>query len=208
MIFAPLAVSRQTQREGEKLGVHVTVCKTQPDISDGVNVTNYEKLHHFAPEGFGGLVLDESSILTGFDGSSRKALESGHIRIQKAFNEALPTTHQQCSEKIEHNRLMCCLGTEVPKCEILVSIKTLFDDERTRKTPSGYEPYKDVSDEHCFRIMARTCAWHIYKTVTKGQEEWAGVDTSEGYHLDEGDRRFWARVYESMAYNTDQPEEE
>ncbi len=139
-------------------------------------------------------------------------LEYGHIRIGEAFKNALPKTHQHCSrsapEKIEHNRLVCCLGTEVPKCEILISIKTLFDEERERKSPSGLKPYSDVTDEHCYRIMARTCAWHIYKTTTKGKEEWAGVDTSEGYHLDEGDRRFWARVYESMAYNPEQSEEE
>lgn len=74
LIFAPLAVSRQTQREGEKLGVDVSVCKTQSDVRDGINVTNYEKLHHFIPDGFGGLVLDESSILKGFDGKTRKAI--------------------------------------------------------------------------------------------------------------------------------------
>ena len=70
-------------------------------------------------------------------------LEYGHIRIGEAFKNALPKTHQHCSrsapEKIEHNRLVCCLGTEVPKCEILISIKTLFDEERERKSPSGSE---------------------------------------------------------------------
>lgn len=139
-------------------------------------------------------------------------LEYGHERIGKAFSGEMPSQHRHCSlsqpEQICENRLVCCLGTEVPKCEILLSIKTLFDEERRRTVPAGFKPYEHVTDEHCYRIMARTCAWHIYKTVTKGQEGWGGVDTSEGYHLDESDRRFWARTYESMAHNPDEEEKE
>jgi superfamily II DNA or RNA helicase len=74
LIVAPLAVSAQTQREGEKFGVPVTVCKEASDVRPGVNITNYERLGKFDPEPFTGLVLDESSILKGFDGKTRKAL--------------------------------------------------------------------------------------------------------------------------------------
>ena len=75
LIFAPLAVSRQTEREGVKFGIHVTVCEQQSDIQPGVNITNYEKLAHFPDASqFGGVVLDESSILKGMDGKTRKAL--------------------------------------------------------------------------------------------------------------------------------------
>lgn len=74
LIFAPLAVAEQTQREGQKFGVEVTVCATQADIVNGVNITNYEKMHHFVPDDLGGVVLDESSILKGFDGKTRQSL--------------------------------------------------------------------------------------------------------------------------------------
>ena len=74
LIFAPLAVSQQTHGEGVKFGIPVTVCRSQSDIRDGVNITNYEKMAHFSPDGLGGVVLDESSILKGFDGKTRKAL--------------------------------------------------------------------------------------------------------------------------------------
>jgi len=75
LIFAPLAVSQQTKREGVKFHVPVNVCARQSDATGGVNITNYEKLAHF-PDAlqFGGVVLDESSILKGFDGKTRKAL--------------------------------------------------------------------------------------------------------------------------------------
>lgn len=74
LIFAPLAVARQTQREGDKFGIPVNVCEGQEDIKPGVNITNYEKLHHFTPDGLAGIVLDESSILKAYDGATRKAL--------------------------------------------------------------------------------------------------------------------------------------
>jgi len=74
LIFAPLAVAKQTQKEGRKFGVDVTVAATQNDIVNGVNVTNYHKLHHFSPDSFAGIVLDESSILKGEDGHYRKQL--------------------------------------------------------------------------------------------------------------------------------------
>lgn len=74
LILAPLAVVQQTCREGEKFGVDVTACRTQADAGASVNVTNYEMLRHFNPEGFGAIVLDESSILKAFDGKVRRAI--------------------------------------------------------------------------------------------------------------------------------------
>src|SRR5574337_145462 len=74
LILAPLAVAQQTRREGEKFGIHVTVCRTDADARPGVNVTNYDRLHHFDPARFSGLVLDESSILKSFDGSVRQQI--------------------------------------------------------------------------------------------------------------------------------------
>jgi superfamily II DNA or RNA helicase len=74
LILAPLAVSRQTRREGEKFGVPVTICRSQDDVRDGVNIANYEMLEHFSPEAFGGIVLDESSILKAYGGKTCNAI--------------------------------------------------------------------------------------------------------------------------------------
>lgn len=63
LILAPLAVSRQTKLEGEKFGIEVNICRTQSDVKDGINITNYEMLKHFNPNEFICVVLDESSIL-------------------------------------------------------------------------------------------------------------------------------------------------
>jgi len=71
LILAPLAVSEQTVREGEKFGVSVNICRDQSEIKPGVNITNYEMLHKFDCESFSGVVLDESSILKSFTGKVR-----------------------------------------------------------------------------------------------------------------------------------------
>lgn len=63
LILAPLAVSKQTKQEGEKFGIDVNICRTQEDVKDGINITNYEMLNHFNPNEFVCVVLDESSIL-------------------------------------------------------------------------------------------------------------------------------------------------
>ena len=73
LIFAPLAVSQQTAREGDKFGVPVTIVRSQSDVKPGVNIANYEMIEHFHPSGFAGIVLDESSILKG-DGPMRRAI--------------------------------------------------------------------------------------------------------------------------------------
>lgn len=74
LILAPLAVNAQTVREGEKINLVVNQCESQDDVINGVNITNYEKIHKFNSDNFGAIVLDESSILKNFDGKTRKLL--------------------------------------------------------------------------------------------------------------------------------------
>ncbi len=81
LILAPLAVSSQTAREAEKLNLPVTICKTSDDVSTGINITNYEKLHYFSPDQFNAIVLDESSILKSFSGKVRQDIQSFAERI-------------------------------------------------------------------------------------------------------------------------------
>ena len=74
LILTPLAVAFQTVKEGEKIGVEVTHRREGIEKSDRIVVTNYERLHHFEPGDFQGVVCDESSILKNFDGETRKAV--------------------------------------------------------------------------------------------------------------------------------------
>jgi len=74
LILAPLAVSQQTKREGLKFGIDVNICRDQSDVKIGINITNYEKLDKFHASEFGGVVLDESSIIKNFAGKIRNQI--------------------------------------------------------------------------------------------------------------------------------------
>jgi hypothetical protein len=74
LLLAPLAVASQTVREGKLLGYEIHFCRSQDDVKPGLNITNYEILHHFEPVLFEGVVLDESSILKSFTGKIRTEL--------------------------------------------------------------------------------------------------------------------------------------
>lgn len=74
LLLAPLAVAAQTIREGSELGYEIHMCRSQDDVKPGLNIANYEMLHHFEPVLFEGVVLDESSILKSFTGKIRTDL--------------------------------------------------------------------------------------------------------------------------------------
>ncbi len=63
LILAPLAVAEQTAEEGQSIGVAVTHAREGADVRPGITITNYDRLHKFDVARFGGVVLDESSII-------------------------------------------------------------------------------------------------------------------------------------------------
>ena len=72
LYLTPLAVGPQTIREAEKFGIQARLCRdgvVKP--GDHIVVANYERLHYFNPDDFGGVVCDESSILKSFAGQRR-----------------------------------------------------------------------------------------------------------------------------------------
>lgn len=70
LILAPLSVSSQTVEEAEKFGMRA-FRSIDGRLPHGVGIitTNYERLKHFDPDVFGGVICDESSILKNFDGA-------------------------------------------------------------------------------------------------------------------------------------------
>lgn len=74
LIVAPLTVGAQTLREAQKFGYSAAICRTQADVTPGINITNYEMLQHFDGKSFAGVVLDESSILKNYTGKMRNQI--------------------------------------------------------------------------------------------------------------------------------------
>jgi superfamily II DNA or RNA helicase len=71
LILAPLAVSGQTIKEGSKFGIEI---RKYDGNCNGVQIVNYEQLDNIDCSIFSGIVLDESSILKNFEGSTKKSI--------------------------------------------------------------------------------------------------------------------------------------
>lgn len=74
LILTPLAVARQMQRECEAIGIESRIVREQSDVWSGVNIANYERLPKLDTTAFGGVVLDESSVLKSFTGPTKRML--------------------------------------------------------------------------------------------------------------------------------------
>lgn len=71
LILTPLAVSYQTAREADKFSIECVRATDGANLRPAIYATNYERLHHFNPDDFAGVVCDESSILKNFAGVRR-----------------------------------------------------------------------------------------------------------------------------------------
>lgn len=75
LILAPLAVTQQTKREGEKFGIEVHPVRDQSECVNGINITNYEMLPHFDPSHFVAVILDESGCIKHKEAKTRMMLQ-------------------------------------------------------------------------------------------------------------------------------------
>lgn len=79
--LAPLAVSAQLEREARKFNIPARLSRSADDVGPGTNITNYQKIEHFDLSRFGGVILDESSILKSVDGHYRTKLIEACAKI-------------------------------------------------------------------------------------------------------------------------------
>ena len=104
LILTPLAVAGQMVREGEKFGIPARQIRDQCDVGRGVMVANYERLPKLDPSAFGGIVLDESSILKSFAGKTRnllmEAFGNTHYRLAATATPS-PNDHMELGNHAE-----------------------------------------------------------------------------------------------------------
>lgn len=77
LMLAPLAVGPQHVREANRLGIEAKVIRDDSEVSGAcIYVLNYDRLDKIDATKFGGVILDESSILKSFTGiTTRKLIE-------------------------------------------------------------------------------------------------------------------------------------
>lgn len=74
LLLAPLAVAEQHEREAGEFGIEARIVTASGHGDDVIDITNYQKLDRFDLSVFGGVALDESSILKSYDGHYRNKL--------------------------------------------------------------------------------------------------------------------------------------
>lgn len=71
LILTPLAVAGQFEQEAQRFGFDAHHSR-RGEVESPIVIANYERLHLFDSDQFGGICCDESSILKSFDGFRRR----------------------------------------------------------------------------------------------------------------------------------------
>jgi DNA modification methylase/superfamily II DNA or RNA helicase len=116
LIVAPLNVAEQTIGEAEKLNIKVTRVHNPID-SDCIQITNYQKLHHFIGHPYDAIVLDESSILKSLDGKTRTMLIKEFSGIPRRLCCTATPAPNDLAELANHSEFLGIM----PRNEMLAS---------------------------------------------------------------------------------------
>jgi hypothetical protein len=74
LLLTPLAVGPQMLRKAEFFGVDAVRSRDGSFTGKRIVITNYQQLHRFNPDDFGGAICDESSCIKDFDGQTTAAV--------------------------------------------------------------------------------------------------------------------------------------
>lgn len=155
LVLTPLAVAPQMVAEAAKFGIEAER-SSDGKASGKIVVANYERLHHFDPSDFVGLVCDESSILKNCDGVTRAAVTDF---ARKMSYRLLCTATPSPNDLIE-------LGTSSEALGYMGfndMLSTFFKKDADRKTNSrkdefrsGVWRFRGHAERHFFMWV---CAW-------------------------------------------------
>lgn len=121
LILTPLAVARQMQRECEAIGIDARVIREQSEAGPGVNIANYERLPKLDTTAFGGVILDESSILKSFSGPTKRMLcEAFNATPYRLAATATPAPNDHM-ELGNHSEFLGHLGSMEMLCRWFVN---------------------------------------------------------------------------------------
>ena len=151
LLIAPLAVSAQTIREGQKFGIE---CHRSHDgkCKDGITITNYERLHMFDSNDYAGVVCDESSAIKNFDGERQKVVTQF---MRKIPYRLLCTATAAPNDYIELGTSAEALG-ELGRMDML---SRFFRNDENSNHPIWWGArwqFKAHAEEHFWRWV---CSW-------------------------------------------------
>lgn len=160
LILTPLAVAFQTVKEGEKFGIEVTHRRDGLRAGDRIVVTNYERLHHFDPEDFAGVVCDESSILKHYTGATQKNVTRFLCKMPYRM---LCTATAAPNDYVELGTSSEALG-ELSNSEMLTRFFKYLDDKGQKKESMQQADAEKVQSYYgklSFRVAQTIGQWRL-----------------------------------------------
>lgn len=121
LILTPLAVARQMHRECEAVGVDARVIREDTEVWHGVNIANYERLPRLDTSKFGGVVLDESSILKSFSGPTKRMLCEAFAETPYRLAATATPAPNDHMELGNHSEFLGLLGSMEMLCRWFVN---------------------------------------------------------------------------------------
>lgn len=170
LILAPLAVSHQTAREGEKFGIEVGV-SLDGKVAGKITVINYERLHKADPADFVGVVCDESSILKHWSGKTQKAVTRFNSKVPYRL---LCTATPSPNDFVEMGTSSEALGELTYSAMLETFFRQISDDEKKKKaTADGIVHSKRLS----WRVIQSIGQWalkaHAFEPFWKWVSSWS-----------------------------------
>jgi hypothetical protein len=153
LVLTPLSVGAQTVREAEKFGIEAKQSR-DGSINAPIVVTNYQQLHKFDWQAFGGVVCDESSILKNFDGQIKSQVTAF---LRKLPYRLLCTATAAPNDYIELGTSSEALG-ELGFMDMLNRFfkKAEATTSRSDEFRSGIYRFRGHSESHFWRWV---CSW-------------------------------------------------
>jgi hypothetical protein len=128
LIVAPLAVTFQTRGEAHKFGLDADISR-DGTVTAPLTITNYDRLEHFRPEDFGGVVCDESIAIKAFDGHP-----AGH-RDRVPADPALSVAgHRHCGAERLHRARHVQRGPRTAGATSTCSTRYFVNERQTSDT--------------------------------------------------------------------------
>jgi len=149
LILTPLAVSHQTCREAEKFGIEAHR-SSDGTVMPHITVTNYERLKHFDPADFAGVVCDEASIIKHWTGATQKGVTRFLSKIPYRLLCTATPAPNDYTEMGTHSE---ALGDLTHSQMIETFFRQVSDDEKKRLATAD-----DV-------IHSRRLSWRVLQSM-------------------------------------------
>jgi hypothetical protein len=142
LMLAPLAVGHQHAKEAERLGVEAKVVRDGAEVKGaGVWITNYDRLEKFDPDAFAGVILDESSILKSFTGSTQRALTRAFAQTPYRLAASATPAPNDHTELGQHSNYLGVMAANEMLSRWFIADQTQMGHYRLKR--HGVRPFWD-----------------------------------------------------------------